>query len=671
VGRFIYAVKDIFSPDPRNGCLGQHNCEGFLIDSYQRGYKWDSEQNNWESPTPVNTLFRDIFDAIQKNRDSQYYLQFINVKEQTVGDRQRYLEVIDGQQRLTTLSILSAAFKHKFGDDKDFADKSIRYRCRAENERLLDSLHDAQEIFRPNSDQEENDQTNWFFKKAYNALCSMIDQLEERKCDPKDFYKYLTENVLIIVNVVRETIRSEDVFNNLNGHRVFLTNVDLIKGLLLCKAVRNEAMPYRELLERRTLYGRQWDEMTRWFNTPDVGAFFFESTKRANYDFLLLAMAAHYNLDDITVERFYTAAQEEFQPDVKRYQLFNLLYSKIRNAADAMLMFNRLYDLYWHLHDIYDDIPRHNEVGFILFPKCDYQRILTLKKIVRNTNRPNIDLVADLFGDSLARGEGEFIQNYPYSYRINPQCLRRDLMFINCFRIEDGNFTANSSCKFPFHLVDHGNPDNHGKMNSLEHIFPQNPLTDPERKSEKEPGDCFYEYTTVKCAEQIADLAKFFSASPEACDMVREYEKALSLNTIQDFYNKITMQKKAHVDEIRRALHRFYAGLTQNHKEIFDQKYKNGYSYLDSIGNVVLLLGGENTTVSNYNFAHKRELLREMINNGNPIPAHTLDAFSKIGGDVNHMECWQLVDVTNNEKYTLRKVFQLRQALNNALASQG
>ena len=78
MGRFIYSVGDIFSRDHQNGCLGQHNCIGFLIESYQRGYKWDSEEKNLDSPAPVNTLFRDIVDAMQKDSNSQYYLQFIN-----------------------------------------------------------------------------------------------------------------------------------------------------------------------------------------------------------------------------------------------------------------------------------------------------------------------------------------------------------------------------------------------------------------------------------------------------------------------------------------------------------------------------------------------------------------------------------------------------------------
>ena len=660
MGRFIYSVGDIFSLDHQNGCLGQHSCIGFLIESYQRGYKWDSEEKNLDSPAPVNTLFRDIVDAMQKDSNSQYYLQFINVKENEKNGV-RYLEVIDGQQRLTTLSILAAVLK-KSDENFDFAGKTIRYCCRDNNEKLLDHFHDDLNSYDPAD--ENDDQTNWFFLKAYQAFGSFVDSLADQNIVLADFYSYLVNNVFIIVNVVRETVRSEDIFNNLNSRKVFLTNVELIKGLLLCKAVRNEQMPYRELLERRTLCGRQWDEMTRWLNNPDIGAFFFESTRRACYDFLLLTAAEVYEKDMGTeiLKSLYSAAEEDFQPDVKRYNLFNLIYSKIRNAADANHFFNKLCDIYWCLHDIYDNIARHNEIGFILFPKKGSERISVLKKIIHNGNGSNIELLKDLFQDKLADATVEdFIEKYPYSYSDSPVSIRRDLMFINCFKLDrEGNFTANEACTFPFHEVDHGEPDNHGKMNSLEHIFPQNPLITYE-DIEKEPSEFFDKYTSLKCAELIEDIS-----IPENDDLAREYEEAFQKGEeLSAFYDK----QIRNIEEVKKELYEFYAALTNSHKELFGQIYKNGYSYLDSIGNVVLLLGGENATVGNFNFAKKRTLIREMINNGRPVPAHTFDAFSKIGGDMNHMECWRLCDVKHNEKFTLSLIFKLRQALKKTTAT--
>lgn len=69
--------------------------EKFLIPSYQRGYRWEKRQ--------VTELLDDIWEFSQQERkkDEFYCLQPIVVKKN--GDK---WEVIDGQQRLTTIYII-------------------------------------------------------------------------------------------------------------------------------------------------------------------------------------------------------------------------------------------------------------------------------------------------------------------------------------------------------------------------------------------------------------------------------------------------------------------------------------------------------------------------------------------------------------------------------------
>ena len=63
----------------------------FYVPSYQRGYRWDETQ--------VTALLNDVY----KNGENPYCLQPIVVRK---GDNGRY-ELIDGQQRLTTLYIIN------------------------------------------------------------------------------------------------------------------------------------------------------------------------------------------------------------------------------------------------------------------------------------------------------------------------------------------------------------------------------------------------------------------------------------------------------------------------------------------------------------------------------------------------------------------------------------
>ena len=80
----------------------------FAIPDYQRPYTWGVEQ--------ATQLLEDLHDAVDRNPDEPYFLgSVVLVKEPNVP----FAEVIDGQQRLTTLTILLAVLRELSGDEKD------------------------------------------------------------------------------------------------------------------------------------------------------------------------------------------------------------------------------------------------------------------------------------------------------------------------------------------------------------------------------------------------------------------------------------------------------------------------------------------------------------------------------------------------------------------------
>lgn len=80
--------------------LGSGSKSRFMIPEYQRPYAWGADQ--------INTLFDDLTEYVKGDLDSEYFLGCVvtyrNGKEQ---------EVIDGQQRLTTLFLLLRALYKK------------------------------------------------------------------------------------------------------------------------------------------------------------------------------------------------------------------------------------------------------------------------------------------------------------------------------------------------------------------------------------------------------------------------------------------------------------------------------------------------------------------------------------------------------------------------------
>jgi hypothetical protein len=98
----------------------------YSIPSYQRPYSW--------TPVQANELFSDLYDFCRKEeKEDTYFLGSIVLIK---GEGKPQAEVIDGQQRLTTLTILLAALAHQATGD--IRDALRRYLCEPGN--LLEGL---------------------------------------------------------------------------------------------------------------------------------------------------------------------------------------------------------------------------------------------------------------------------------------------------------------------------------------------------------------------------------------------------------------------------------------------------------------------------------------------------------------------------------------------------
>lgn len=97
----IYSVRYIF----KNYLQKQH-CSFFNIPEYQRGYKWTADN--------VMQLLDDLKNfGNKRNGDEFYCLQNITVAKETLKDS-TCMNVIDGQQRLTTLYIIISFIQRNF-----------------------------------------------------------------------------------------------------------------------------------------------------------------------------------------------------------------------------------------------------------------------------------------------------------------------------------------------------------------------------------------------------------------------------------------------------------------------------------------------------------------------------------------------------------------------------
>lgn len=214
----------------------------FYVPAYQRGYRWGRHE--------VKSLLDDIWEG----RGKPYYLQPIVVKRH--GEE---WELVDGQQRLTTLFLIFQYMKAE-GLQSSGATYSMRYKTRDDSAAYLEAP--APELSQRNID---------FFHifEAYSCIQDWFESHEHRRQFAANaIYGALFEDVRVIWYEAPDDVDANKLFRRLNVGRIPLTDAELVKAMLLSRS-RREAGGGNRAPE----IAAQWDSFERDLRDPDVWAF--------------------------------------------------------------------------------------------------------------------------------------------------------------------------------------------------------------------------------------------------------------------------------------------------------------------------------------------------------------------------------------------------------------
>ena len=317
----------------------------YSIDYYQREYKWQRKQ--------VSELLEDLATKFQESHEEgnersavadygHYFLGSIIISDK---DGQKF--VIDGQQRLTTLSLLLIFLRHRLADAEQkgqIADLifSQQYGKRSFNldipERTgcMEALYKGDEFV--HADAQES---------IANILARYAD-LED--LFPEEltgaalpyFVDWLVENV----HLVEITAYSDDdaytIFETMNDRGLSLTPADMLKGYLLANITD---------VEKRTRADRAWKERVRALGDlgKDEDADGIKAWLRSQYaesirerrrgaipqDFDLIGTEFHRWVRN-NEESLGLAASAEFARFIERdFAFYGRWYERLRRAAET------------------------------------------------------------------------------------------------------------------------------------------------------------------------------------------------------------------------------------------------------------------------------------------------------------------------------------------------
>ena len=235
------------------------------IPRFQRSYAWEQEQ--------VKDLLNDIDAAMSRKSSSRkspsYFLGAmlcIEHKESKAGKKNHYHEIVDGQQRLVTLSIIFDTIQHWVNEnDTPQTKKQLGMPPSVFANNLADFLYCGRKMFEnPDKDHSylltlgEADHIEYRqiikdglsnaggkrkrFNDAYKTIFEFFKNKTKQSSAKylKDFAEFLAKSVYIVAIYISDEADAYEVFEVLNARNMELTAVDLIKNKLLSCFGRDE-----------------------------------------------------------------------------------------------------------------------------------------------------------------------------------------------------------------------------------------------------------------------------------------------------------------------------------------------------------------------------------------------------------------------------------------------
>lgn len=348
----------------------------FFIPNYQRGYRWKTRQ--------VQDLLDDIQDFIDNGANGKYCVQPLVVKKHKVDEKnvceelktalekndltvakellQDQWDVVDGQQRLTTVFILLQCLSKE-------ALYSINFETRENSKEFLRNINEQEaakyidytHIFNTRKVIE-----NWFKTKRNKGSWGLQESKSE-KPDMQVFLQTLLHQTEFIWYELTEAQEPIEVFTRLNIGKISLTNAELVKALLLNK------LNFTDGKLSANEVAIVWDQMEYTLQNDRFWCFIHEEgfSQPTRIDFLLeLVMEIKNPPQKERKDPFWFVEQKELGNDHYRtFRYFYQLLLKKTSPNDEKTPFHLVWDeivrLFELLKEWYNDNECYHYIGFL------------------------------------------------------------------------------------------------------------------------------------------------------------------------------------------------------------------------------------------------------------------------------------------------------------------
>lgn len=418
----------------------------FLVPSYQRGYRWTEVQ--------VTELLDDLLyfgEVRERSRSDTFYcLQPVLIKP--LGEQQ--YELIDGQQRLTTLHLLYGYIRQHYQRGSRIL-FTLRYVTRPDSQRFLEALNDPTPLV-DLAEQAKDNIDFTFMHQAWESMDAWFAQRADPALTAIDLYQTLVKYTQLIWYELPETGsnvgQEQQAFIRLNSGKIPLTNAELIKALFLKRAADDpDTDAGRQAFERRQLeLAADWDRMEARLRQEELWYFLNQSVSRhpTRIEFLF----------DLHKALNPPPPDEQKLLGYDAYATFRYFNHRLQRASTEVILaaWGDLKDLFLTLEEWFASPRWYHQLGYLIAVGIPVTKLLQAQR--GRTKRAFEAHVLDEIRGTVAGDPTA------WQYGTDKTRLRNTLLLFNIETLQAGG-----SYRFPFQ---HYKSDQH--VWSLEHIHAQN-----------------------------------------------------------------------------------------------------------------------------------------------------------------------------------------------------
>ncbi|WQX58298.1 DUF262 and DUF1524 domain-containing protein [Helicobacter pylori] len=280
--------------------IGKSQEKQFVIPIYQRVYSWEKEQ--------CKQLWDDIIKTGGNDQIEGHFIgSIVFVHDGIYTTNHNELLIIDGQQRLTTITLLFIALRDHLNDEDEFLEKFSRQKIR--NRYLINSNEKGDKKFKLILSEPDRD-----------TLLSLIDKNKRKPIEPsvkivenfKLFEEWISENtdkletifkgldklMIVWIALKKEKDDPQLIFESMNSKGIELTQTDLIRNYIIMET---------EVEKQEDFYNQYWRAMEENFK---------QSEKQSKREDLFNKFVRHY----LTIKIGKTPNEKKVYEAFKDYQ---------------------------------------------------------------------------------------------------------------------------------------------------------------------------------------------------------------------------------------------------------------------------------------------------------------------------------------------------------------